>query len=238
MRHVTTASPIDLTTAPSRAETPDLGELADVDAALRAPSRLRPGRVGVRPLRLRPRARSVVPGLRADRHRLQDGARREGRVPRHPVPLRRDALVRGAGQGALRTAPRRDPARACARRPLAQRPGRVLPCPQGRADAARAGRQGRVDERTAPRREHGPRRDSPRDLRRLAGLVKINPIASWSDADVAGYVRDHDLPVHPLSERGYESIGCWPCTRPVAEGEDARAGRWAGSDKTECGLHH
>ncbi len=69
------------------------------------------------------------------------------------------------------------------------------------------------------------------------GLVKINPIATWSGADVAGYVRDHDLPVHPLSERGYESIGCWPCTRPVAEGEDARAGRWAGSDKTECGIH-
>ena len=69
------------------------------------------------------------------------------------------------------------------------------------------------------------------------GLVKINPIAGWSDADVAGYVRDHDLPVHPLSERGYDSIGCWPCTRPVGMEEDSRAGRWAGLDKTECGLH-
>ena len=69
------------------------------------------------------------------------------------------------------------------------------------------------------------------------GLVKINPIAGWSDADVAGYVKDHDLPVHPLSERGYDSIGCWPCTRPVGAEEDARAGRWAGLDKTECGLH-
>lgn len=69
------------------------------------------------------------------------------------------------------------------------------------------------------------------------GLVKINPIAGWSDADVAGYVRDHDLPVHPLSERGYDSIGCWPCTRPVGSDEDGRAGRWAGLDKTECGLH-
>jgi phosphoadenosine phosphosulfate reductase len=69
------------------------------------------------------------------------------------------------------------------------------------------------------------------------GLVKINPIAPWSDADVAGYVRDHDLPEHPLSGRGYDSIGCWPCTRPVGEGEDARAGRWAGLEKTECGLH-
>ena len=69
------------------------------------------------------------------------------------------------------------------------------------------------------------------------GLVKINPIAGWSDADVAGYVRDHDLPVHPLTERGYDSIGCWPCTRPVGEGEGTRAGRWSGLDKTECGLH-
>ena len=69
------------------------------------------------------------------------------------------------------------------------------------------------------------------------GLVKVNPIATWSDSDVAGYVKDHDLPVHPLTERGYDSIGCWPCTRPVGDGEDARAGRWAGMDKTECGLH-
>lgn len=69
------------------------------------------------------------------------------------------------------------------------------------------------------------------------GLVKVNPIATWSDLDVEGYVRDHDLPVHPLADRGYASIGCWPCTRPVQEGESARSGRWAGTDKTECGLH-
>jgi len=69
------------------------------------------------------------------------------------------------------------------------------------------------------------------------GLVKVNPLATWTDIDVQGYIRDHDLPVHPLAERGYSSIGCWPCTRPVGDGEDARAGRWSGSDKTECGLH-
>jgi phosphoadenosine phosphosulfate reductase len=69
------------------------------------------------------------------------------------------------------------------------------------------------------------------------GLVKVNPLATWSDLDVAGYIRDRGLPVHPLAERGYSSIGCWPCTRPVGQGEDARAGRWSGSDKTECGLH-
>ncbi len=69
------------------------------------------------------------------------------------------------------------------------------------------------------------------------GLVKVNPLANWTDLDVEGYVRDHDLPVHPLLEKGYKSIGCWPCTRPVADGEDPRAGRWAGTSKIECGLH-
>lgn len=69
------------------------------------------------------------------------------------------------------------------------------------------------------------------------GVVKINPLATWTDDDVDGYLRDHDLPVHPLVPKGYLSIGCAPTTRPVSEGEDPRAGRWNGSDKTECGLH-
>jgi phosphoadenosine phosphosulfate reductase len=69
------------------------------------------------------------------------------------------------------------------------------------------------------------------------GMVKLNPLATWTDDDVAGYIADHDLPVNPLTERGYPSVGCWPCTRPVAPGEDPRAGRWSGKDKTECGLH-
>ena len=69
------------------------------------------------------------------------------------------------------------------------------------------------------------------------GLVKVNPIATWTDTDVEGYVRDRGLPAHPLADRGYRSIGCWPCSRPVGNGEDARAGRWAGTDKIECGLH-
>lgn len=69
------------------------------------------------------------------------------------------------------------------------------------------------------------------------GLVKVNPLATWTDLDVQGYVRDRDLPVHPLADRGYVSIGCWPCTMPIDAGADPRDGRWAGSDKTECGLH-
>jgi len=69
------------------------------------------------------------------------------------------------------------------------------------------------------------------------GLVKVNPIVRWSQDDVDAYVARHGVLVNPLVHEGYPSIGCAPCTRRVAPGEDLRAGRWAGSDKTECGLH-
>ena len=69
------------------------------------------------------------------------------------------------------------------------------------------------------------------------GMVKVNPIAAWTQDDVDGYVERHQVPVNPLFELGYGSIGCAPCTRPVAPGEDPRAGRWAGKNKVECGLH-
>jgi len=69
------------------------------------------------------------------------------------------------------------------------------------------------------------------------GLVKINPLATWTDDDVVAYAADHDLPLHPLTSKGYLSIGCAPTTRPVAPGEDPRAGRWSGTGKVECGLH-
>jgi phosphoadenosine phosphosulfate reductase len=92
---------------------------------------------------------------------------------------------------------------------------------------------------TGLRREDAPTRANAPivswDLAR--SMVKINPLAAWTDADMAGYIADHDLPVNPLTERGYPSVGCWPCTRPVAPGEDPRSGRWSGQDKTECGLH-
>ena len=69
------------------------------------------------------------------------------------------------------------------------------------------------------------------------GLVKINPLARWDDGDVERYQTDHDLPLNPLIAQGYPSIGCAPCTRKVAPGEDPRSGRWAGQGKTECGIH-
>jgi phosphoadenosine phosphosulfate reductase len=68
-------------------------------------------------------------------------------------------------------------------------------------------------------------------------LVKINPLVTWSDDDVEAYQVKHDLPRNPLVAQGYPSIGCAPCTRKVAPGEDPRAGRWSGSSKTECGIH-
>ena len=69
------------------------------------------------------------------------------------------------------------------------------------------------------------------------GLVKVNPLAAWSLDDVLAYAAEHRAPVNLLVGFGYPSIGCQPCTRPVAPGEDPRSGRWAGQAKTECGLH-
>lgn len=67
--------------------------------------------------------------------------------------------------------------------------------------------------------------------------IKVNPLMNWAAEDVADYYAQHGLPDHPLKERNYLSVGCAPCTRAVRPGEDARAGRWSESDKTECGIH-
>jgi len=71
----------------------------------------------------------------------------------------------------------------------------------------------------------------------VGARVRINPLARWTSADLKAYMAANQLPPHPLVAEGYRSIGCMPCTSPVKEGEDDRAGRWAGSDKTECGIH-
>lgn len=68
-------------------------------------------------------------------------------------------------------------------------------------------------------------------------MVKVNPLAAWTDGEIAEYIVEHELPNHPLLAQGYLSIGCAPTTRPVAPGEEPRSGRWSDSDKTECGLH-
>jgi phosphoadenosine phosphosulfate reductase len=89
------------------------------------------------------------------------------------------------------------------------------------------------------RRDESPTRAGTRlvDWDAKRGMVKVNPLAAWTQDDVDRYIERHQVPVNPLFELGYGSIGCAPCTRPVAPGEDPRAGRWAGRNKTECGLH-
>jgi phosphoadenosine phosphosulfate reductase len=69
------------------------------------------------------------------------------------------------------------------------------------------------------------------------GKVKVSPLARWSDEQVESYIAENGVLVNPLVYDGYPSIGCAPCTRRVAPGEDARSGRWAGTNKTECGIH-
>lgn len=69
------------------------------------------------------------------------------------------------------------------------------------------------------------------------GRLKVNPIVTWTDTDLSNYIQQHDLIINPLTQQGYPSIGCATCTLPVAEGQDPRSGRWAGTTKTECGLH-
>jgi phosphoadenosine phosphosulfate reductase len=92
---------------------------------------------------------------------------------------------------------------------------------------------------TGLRRDESPTRAGTKvvawDPRR--GKVKVSPIARWTSGDVDAYVAEHGILVNPLLMDGYTSVGCAPCTRRVAPGEDARAGRWAGSTKTECGIH-
>ena len=92
---------------------------------------------------------------------------------------------------------------------------------------------------SAIRREQTRERASARVVEHdaLHGLVKVNPLAGWTAAQVAEYVAAHDVPTNALHALGYPSVGCMPCTSPVAPGEDARAGRWRGRGKTECGLH-
>jgi len=98
--------------------------------------------------------------------------------------------------------------------------------------------EGKLAWMSGLRRSESPTRARARIVARdLRGLVKVNPLATWTDLDVAGYVADHDVIVNPLVDEGYASIGCWPCTRKVSSGEDSRSGRWAGTDKLECGLH-
>ena len=87
------------------------------------------------------------------------------------------------------------------------------------------------------KRAHGNERSQLKALEIADDKVKASPLWSWSEDKIAQTFAERDLPRHPLTRQGYRSIGCWPCTRPVKDGESPRAGRWAGSAKTECGIH-
>jgi phosphoadenosine phosphosulfate reductase len=90
---------------------------------------------------------------------------------------------------------------------------------------------------TGRKRFHGGARLGLPVVEASEGKVKFNPLAGWGQADLDAYADLHALPAHPLVAAGFASVGCWPCTSPTQEGADVRAGRWAGSQKTECGIH-
>ncbi len=101
-------------------------------------------------------------------------------------------------------------------------------------DRALAGFDGWI---TGRKRFQGGSRLSMAVVEQADHQIKFNPLANWGKADLDAYVAEYALPAHPLVAQGFPSIGCWPCTKPVEAGQDERSGRWAGSDKTECGIH-
>ena len=101
-------------------------------------------------------------------------------------------------------------------------------------DKALAGFDGWI---TGRKRFHGGGRLSLPVVEQADHQIKFNPLANWGKEDLDAYMAEHDLPAHPLVAQGFPSIGCWPCTKPVEAGQDVRAGRWAESEKTECGIH-
>jgi phosphoadenosine phosphosulfate reductase len=108
-------------------------------------------------------------------------------------------------------------------------------CGTAKVDALERGLQGVEGWITGIRREQAPTRAATGKLERdeRRGIWKVNPLADWSEKDLWRYIHAHELPYHPLHDRGYDSIGCAPCTLPG----EGREGRWAGEDKTECGIH-
>jgi phosphoadenosine phosphosulfate reductase len=108
-------------------------------------------------------------------------------------------------------------------------------CSEAKVDALERALAGVEAWITGIRREQASTRANASKLERdeRRGIWKVNPIADWTETDLWRYVYEHDLPYHPLHDQGYASIGCAPCTRPGS----GREGRWAGEDKTECGIH-
>jgi phosphoadenosine phosphosulfate reductase len=108
-------------------------------------------------------------------------------------------------------------------------------CAEAKVDALERALAGAEAWITGIRREQASTRAAAAKLERdeARGLWKLNPLAAWTEKDIWRYIHRHDLPYNPLHDQGYASIGCAPCTQPGS----GREGRWAGSDKTECGIH-
>ncbi len=87
------------------------------------------------------------------------------------------------------------------------------------------------------KRYQGGQRSNIPILERSGEHIKVNPLATWTKSMVINYMRVHEIPIHPLLEAGYRSVGCWPCTSIAVQSQEDRAGRWIGREKTECGIH-
>jgi phosphoadenosine phosphosulfate reductase len=108
-------------------------------------------------------------------------------------------------------------------------------CGEAKVEALERGLEGVEAWITGIRREQASSREGARKLEHdeRRGIWKVNPLADWTEKDLWRYIHEHELPYHPLHDQGYASIGCAPCTQPGG----GREGRWAGQDKTECGIH-
>ena len=207
------------------------------------PGRERRARVHGRALPSPARGRLFVPegGVGRPRPAAADRPRRPRLHAGYPRPLPRDLRDVEARRGAVRHHDRgppgaepRPPGRHPRRPPVGARPGRVLPPAQGRPAAARRSPTSTPGSRAcaASSRRCAPARPSwPGTPSTSAGRPTRSP--TGPSADVWRHIVEHDVPYNPLHDRGYASIGCTHCTKPG----DGRDGRWAGSDKTECGLH-
>jgi phosphoadenosine phosphosulfate reductase len=144
-----------------------------------------------------------------------------------PVSVRTVLPLRTVGEQDAEFGPRlheRDPGACCAMRKVEPLNRALAPYRAWASGLRRADSIGRADTRVV---EWDAKRE----------MVKVNPIAAWTDDQVDAYIAEHGLLINPLLSDGYGSIGCAPCTRRLIPGEDVRAGRWAGTTKTECGLH-
>jgi phosphoadenosine phosphosulfate reductase len=154
-------------------------------------------------------------------------ATRDRLVERYGLRVERIAPERTVAEQERDEGPRlweRDPDRCCALRKVAPLARALEGMDAWITGVRRAQSASRADARKI---EYDASRD----------VVRLLPLADWTDEDVTGYLYAHDVPYNPLHDQGYPSIGCMPCTRAVRPGEDPRAGRWAGRDKDECGLY-